>query len=451
MAEKIGARKDSSFKAVCTAPDFCRTPVGPSTPPLPYMIISDLSESVQTVLSVRFNGKPCLVLDQSIVPTCTGDEPGTAKGIRSGTVGGKTKPTSASSSVRAGGKNIVRERDTCTMNDGNTNGLFLIQPQPGCGIGADCKPTEETNPGVLKLKPKEQGFLDKVKDQLSEAVNKPNEAFKGAVKGILNIPSELGELLLKSAAYDSALKTEESAAMLALFGDSKSAAQLSEAAAQQRAGTDAINVPKIKMNNPAQEGGDLVATVAQLIIGGAGIIKGGFKAGVKTVGKSGKTAVKKGAALAKEEKALAGAVNEGDGVKIKSTPAKGAAFGEKMAHQKMEELGYKRIDKGGEYAPGQKGIDGVYKNTNPPPDYVIMEAKYNTSQLGYTKDGRQMSDKWVEKRLSSAVNPREADKIMASIDNGSTQKWLLRVDESGNVTGKVLDSSGKIVRGAKPF
>jgi hypothetical protein len=40
------------------------------------------------------------------------------------------------------------------------------------------------------------------------------------------------------------------------------------------------------------------------------------------------------------------------------------------------------------------GIDGVWKHHSPPPDYIITEAKYGSSQLAMTKrDGRQMSDK----------------------------------------------------------
>jgi hypothetical protein len=75
MAEKLGARKNSGWKAICTAPDFCKTPVGSSTPPVPYQVIADLGQSENCVPSVRFNGDLCCVLNPSIVPHCTGDEP----------------------------------------------------------------------------------------------------------------------------------------------------------------------------------------------------------------------------------------------------------------------------------------------------------------------------------------------------------------------------------------
>jgi hypothetical protein len=118
----------------------------------------------------------------------------------------------------------------------------------------------------------------------------------------------------------------------------------------------------------------------------------------------------------------------------------------------MKEMGYERIDKGGEYKPGRNGIDGVYRNPSPPPDYVIMEAKYNTAKLGDTIDGKQMSDSWVngEKtgfdRLRDAVGPRTADKIRESIDAGRVQKLLLQVDESGKVSVKVLNILGNIIK-----
>lgn len=166
MAEKIGARKNSSFKAVSTAPDFCKTPVGASTPPLPYQITSDLEKSVLFVPSVKFNTCPSYVLDQSIVPTCTGDEPGSATGVKSGTVGDKTVPTGASSTVRAGKKRIVRELDTCTMNNGNTTGIYVTQSAPGSGIGSGGKPTANTDP---------PGFFKGLKD----AAKKSWEDVKG--------------------------------------------------------------------------------------------------------------------------------------------------------------------------------------------------------------------------------------------------------------------------------
>lgn len=125
MANPIGARKDGGFKAICTAPSINKTPVGNATPPLPYPTTADLSNSTGTAPNVRFNGKPAYVLDQSVQQSCKGDDAGTAKGIRSGTVNGAVKPTSASGNVCAGKKHVVRDGDSCTMNGGNNPGIYI--------------------------------------------------------------------------------------------------------------------------------------------------------------------------------------------------------------------------------------------------------------------------------------------------------------------------------------
>src|SRR5690625_1951865 len=64
-----------------------------------------------------------------------------------------------------------------------------------------------------------------------------------------------------------------------------------------------------------------------------------------------------------------------------------------------------------------KEIDSVYENANPPPKYVIAEAKYSTSQLSNTKFGRQMSDDWSEtrSRLVKAVGKEKAKEISREI------------------------------------
>src|ERR1700712_2023997 len=116
---KLGARKNGKFRAVCTAPSFNKTPIGPSTPPVPYPVSQDLSNSVGTVFTVNFNGDPAYVLDQSSQPMCTGDAAGSAGGVKSGKVSGEVKPTKGCSTVKAASKPVVRENDPCTLNGGN--------------------------------------------------------------------------------------------------------------------------------------------------------------------------------------------------------------------------------------------------------------------------------------------------------------------------------------------
>lgn len=116
MADNYIARKDGLWKVISTVPDVCKTPIGPSTPPIPYPVIAELNNAVQVVSSVKVNGQPLVVLDQSLVPTTKGDVAGQAKGVGSGTVSGKCYPQEHSKTVRAGKKQILRHGDDFWMN-----------------------------------------------------------------------------------------------------------------------------------------------------------------------------------------------------------------------------------------------------------------------------------------------------------------------------------------------
>jgi hypothetical protein len=116
MADNVIARKNSGWLVISLTPDVCKTPMGNSTPPIPYPVIAKLGDAVQVVKSVRANGDPVVVFDQSKVPQTIGDAPGVAKGIKSGTVGGNCYPDEHSKSVRAGGKPIIRHDDQWWMN-----------------------------------------------------------------------------------------------------------------------------------------------------------------------------------------------------------------------------------------------------------------------------------------------------------------------------------------------
>jgi uncharacterized Zn-binding protein involved in type VI secretion len=160
MASRLGARRSGKFKPVSTAPSINRTPVGNSTPPLPYPVTEDLSSSVGTVPNVRFNGDPTYVLSQSTQPNCKGDAAGSCKGVKSGAVSGEVKPVKGSSTVRISGKPIVREGDPCTLNAGNCPGIFVTQPAPGASIEGG-QPTSSGNPPVTLETPEEEGWWAK--------------------------------------------------------------------------------------------------------------------------------------------------------------------------------------------------------------------------------------------------------------------------------------------------
>ncbi|MBB3195370.1 PAAR-like domain-containing protein [Roseateles terrae] len=160
MAANLGARKDGAFKAVSTAPSLNKTPVGSATPPLPYPVTQNLDSSQGTIASVRFNGDPAYVLNQSTQPSCVGDAPGSAKGVRSGTVSGEVKPTKGSSTVRVGKKPVIRVNDPCTMNGGNCPGIYVAGAAPGSSLSA-AGGAPAANPPAAPETPAEEGWWGK--------------------------------------------------------------------------------------------------------------------------------------------------------------------------------------------------------------------------------------------------------------------------------------------------
>jgi hypothetical protein len=296
MAEKLGARKNSSWKAICTAPDFCKTPVGSSTPPIPYQVIADLGQSAKTVPNVRFNGDPCKVLDQSIVPKCTGDEPGTAKGVKSGTVADKVEPTSASTTVRSTKKRVVRHLDTCTLNSGSCPGIYTTQPSPGAAVATGGKPTPK-EPAVTPDTPKEVQAAQEGKG-IWGMVSGPVHFVLGAagfIPGLGAVPD-----LLDAGVY-------------ALEGDMISAG-ISAAAAVPFAG-DAVKAGTII----GKAGKQLAKETAERLAKEAA-----ERAAKEAAEKTAREAAERAAREAAERKAkheageaAAGSVKKGDGVKVK--------------------------------------------------------------------------------------------------------------------------------------
>lgn len=157
---KIGARKNSILKAVCTAPSFNKTPVGASTPPLPYPTTQDLSNSAAIAKSVKFNTDPAYVLSKSEQPSCKGDDPGVAKGVKSNTVNGYVRPTSAAPHFRAEKKYVVRQGDKNVMNGGNNPGIYITTqvPHPP-GAAKTAAESGDCAPPIMPETPAEEAFL----------------------------------------------------------------------------------------------------------------------------------------------------------------------------------------------------------------------------------------------------------------------------------------------------
>jgi uncharacterized protein DUF4150 len=115
------SHKGSSDKSICSAPDVCKTPMGNSTPPIPYGVVSQAADASGYTKTVFIDGNPTAT-ESSVHTQCSGDAPGSAKGTGSGTTGDKTHFTSYSFDVKCEGEGVVRHLDTTTMNNRNTAG-----------------------------------------------------------------------------------------------------------------------------------------------------------------------------------------------------------------------------------------------------------------------------------------------------------------------------------------
>jgi hypothetical protein len=111
-------------------------------------------------------------------------------------------------------------------------------------------------------------------------------------------------------------------------------------------------------------------------------------------------------------------------------------FGEHISDALMDKLGHKKLNGAltqiGD-SPIGNGLDGVWKGANPPPAYIITETKFGSSDLGDTKDGVQMSNNWIRKRLPKACTKKDALAVRKEMDKAkpSVEKWIIHVDDAG--------------------
>jgi uncharacterized Zn-binding protein involved in type VI secretion len=122
--------KGSMGIAKSTIPDVCKTPSPGGPVPIPYPIIvsmsSDLKKGTKTV---KVDGKNMAAIKGSEFSRCTGDEPGTAGGVKSSTNMKEATWILYSFDVKLDGKNACRLSDKMMMNHGNTaclSGEFQI-------------------------------------------------------------------------------------------------------------------------------------------------------------------------------------------------------------------------------------------------------------------------------------------------------------------------------------
>ncbi len=123
------SHKGSGYQSICMAPDVCKTPVGSVTVPIPYPVVSQVSSLDKGTTSVKIDGNSTAI-ESSTHSMCSGDEPGVAKGIISGTTGSKTHFVTYSFDVKAEGKGVIRHMDMTTMNNRNTIGMNIGSVSP---------------------------------------------------------------------------------------------------------------------------------------------------------------------------------------------------------------------------------------------------------------------------------------------------------------------------------
>ena len=114
--------KSARFYCVSLSPDICKTPVGSSTPPLPYSITGEFAEAQNASPNVKSHSEPVILHQRSIIPTVKGDAAGKAGGVKSGTVGKQVDTKVASSIHRANGAKLVQMGREVWMNSRNTVG-----------------------------------------------------------------------------------------------------------------------------------------------------------------------------------------------------------------------------------------------------------------------------------------------------------------------------------------
>ncbi|MCC7701618.1 DUF4150 domain-containing protein [Janthinobacterium sp. GW460P] len=159
--------KSGRFYCVSVSPDICKTPVGASTPPLPYSIIGEFSEAQNASPNVKSHSEPVILHQRSTIPTVKGDAAGKAGGVKSGTVGKQVDTKVASAIHRANGAKLVQVGREVWMNSRNTVGKIYERG------GEAAKPTLNSISLAVKrareeLKPAAKIYQDQISEQLHQ-------------------------------------------------------------------------------------------------------------------------------------------------------------------------------------------------------------------------------------------------------------------------------------------
>jgi len=114
--------KSKRFYCVSLTPDICKTPVGASTPPLPYTIVGEFADATGASPNVKSHSDSVILHGRTRIPSVKGDAPGKAGGVKSGTVGKQVETKAFSSNHHANGADLVQVGREVWMNARNTVG-----------------------------------------------------------------------------------------------------------------------------------------------------------------------------------------------------------------------------------------------------------------------------------------------------------------------------------------
>lgn len=132
--------KGSDGVSAATLPDVCKTPSPGGPVPVPYPNVSRTTSLSKGTKSVKADGGNMIAVDGSEFSTSTGDEPGTAGGVKSGTFAKESTWITYSFDVKMEGKGACRLGDKMFQNHGNTVDLAGEAQAPVAGAKAkDCK------------------------------------------------------------------------------------------------------------------------------------------------------------------------------------------------------------------------------------------------------------------------------------------------------------------------
>ena len=91
---------------------------------------------------------------------------------------------------------------------------------------------------------------------------------------------------------------------------------------------------------------------------------------------------------------------------------------------------------------GHQGIDGIFEKDG---KFIIVDAKYGTSELQDTDDGKQMSKNWILNRIKAYCGADEklAERIKFELKKGNIKCMVAKIDENlDNIDYKLIDKKG---------